>query len=112
MDPRNPSGEGGRRRPRPATPRPGRDAAARLRAVPPAEPAPAQDEAFPIRLDPNSPPGEFNFILPQGQASGLTAKVPAAATDGPVPPVLVAAVDEVLGFLFGLDQPSGKPKRP
>lgn len=111
MDPRNPSGEGGRRRQRPGPPRPGRDAV-RLRAVPPAEPPPAQDPGPGIRLDPNSPPGEFNFILPQGASATASASIPAAATDGPIPPPLVAAVDEVLGFIFGLDQPGSRPKRP
>jgi hypothetical protein len=110
MDPRNPGGGDGRRRPRP--PRAGDANAPKLRAVPPPEPPPAQGEGFPIRLDPNSPPGEFNFVLPQASPAA-SAQAFSAATDGPIPPALAPAVDEVLGFIFGLDQPQPpRTKRP
>ncbi|MEB3330142.1 MAG: hypothetical protein VKQ33_13005 [Candidatus Sericytochromatia bacterium] len=110
MDPRNPGGGDSRRRQRP--PRDPATPAPRLRAVPPPEASPAQADGFPIRLDPNSPPGEFNFVLPQA-ASTLPAQPFSAATDGPIPPFLAPAVDEVLGFLFGLDQPPPpRGKRP
>ncbi|MEB3221497.1 MAG: hypothetical protein VKS61_05420 [Candidatus Sericytochromatia bacterium] len=107
MDPRNPGGGDGRRRPRPTRP-PGAPAS-RLRAVPTPEGASAQGEDFTIRLDPDSPPGEFNFVLPQAAPSAAPQAF-SAATDGPVPPALAAALDEVLGFIFGLDQ--AQPPRP
>ena len=36
-------------------------------AVPPPAPPVAQDDGSPFRLDPNSPPGEFNFLVPQAR---------------------------------------------
>ncbi|MEB3197110.1 MAG: hypothetical protein VKP62_07885 [Candidatus Sericytochromatia bacterium] len=100
-----------RRRPRSKS-RPGSPA---LRAVPPlpAETPVSQGSAFPIRLDPNSPPGEFHFVVPA--AAGPTeGRVPRGVeADGPIPHELVNAVDEVLGFIFGLDDapPPGKAGR-
>ncbi len=95
----------GARPSRPPAPGPSRSPTSSLRPLPQIpDPSPAQDGAFPIRLDPNSPPGEFNFLVPQA-----AAPVPAnvgliAETDGPIPPQLYKAVDEVLGFIYGLDQ--------
>lgn len=103
------------KRRRPRAPRANAGRAGHLRALPSldtGEPSPApQDGGFPIRLDPNSPPGEFNFIVPQAQAApGRTPQL-SVETDGPIPAVLADAVDEVLGFIFGLDQPPSNKKR-
>lgn len=66
--------------------------------------SPAQDDGSPFRLDPNSPPGEFNFIVPQQAAAAVPQVGLIAEVDGPIPPQLYKAVDEVLGFIYGLDQ--------
>jgi hypothetical protein len=71
-----------------------------LRPLPP----PPQDDGTPFRLDPNSPPGEFNFLVPQNAAATVPAVGLIAEVDGPIPPQLYKAVDEVLGFIYGLDQ--------
>ena len=66
----------------------------------------AQEQPFMVRLDPNSKPGEFNFMVESPQE--LSARVPAsgltAEASGGIPPQLHAAVDEVLGFIYELDQ--------
>lgn len=66
----------------------------------------SQGAQFLVRLDPNAGPGEFNFMI---EGPELTAKVAAAhvmeaEASGGIPPVLYKAVDEVLGFIYGLDQ--------
>ena len=66
---------------------------------------PPQGSPFAVRLDPNAKPGEFNFVIESPEA---VARVPAAAVmeadaSNPIPPVLYKAVDEVLGFIYGLD---------
>ena len=68
------------------------------------DPTAAQEGGFPIRLDPNSPPGEFNFIVPQAAAAVAPNVGLIAEADGPIPPQLYKAVDELLGFIYGLDQ--------
>lgn len=79
-----------------------------LRPVPTPSFAPESSDApsggLDFRLDPNSPPGEFNFILPPDAAPLVPTIGLIAEADGPIPPQLVKAVDEVLGFIFGLDQ--------
>src|SRR3989338_8224946 len=92
-------------RTRPPAPGPSRSPTSALRPFPrlPAPP-PAQDAAFPIRLDPNSPPGEFNFLVPQAAAPLAPQVGLIAEADGPIPPPPYKAVDEVLGFIYGLDQ--------
>lgn len=112
MDPRDPNDRIRRldpnaaRRPRPERkpppPGPARTPTSALRPLP--DPSPAQDGAFPIRLDPNSPPGEFNFLVPQAPAPVPANVGLIAEADGPIPPQLLKAVDEVLGFIYGLDQ--------
>lgn len=95
----------GQRPPRPPSPGPVRTPTSALRPLPQIpEPSAAQDGAFPIRLDPNSPPGEFNFLVPQAAAPLAPTVGLFAEADGPIPPPLYKAVDEVLGFIYGLDQ--------
>lgn len=61
------------------------------------------------RLDPSAPDGEVSFVLPDqglvlgqdGRPLGLVAEA-----DGAVPPALLHAVEEVLGFIYGLDRPT------
>lgn len=62
------------------------------------------------RLDPNAPDGEVSFVLPdQGLAMGPDGRPLGlvAEADGAVPPALLHAVEEVLGFIYGLDRPMG-----
>lgn len=95
----------GQRPSRPPSPGPTRTPTSPLRPVPQyQDPSTAQDGAFPIRLDPNSPPGEFNFLVPQAAAPVAPNVGLIAEADGPIPPQLYKAVDEVLGFIYGLDQ--------
>ncbi|HEY9720769.1 MAG TPA: hypothetical protein V6D47_02080 [Oscillatoriaceae cyanobacterium] len=74
-----------------------------------------QAKPFLVRLDPQSKPGEFNFVV--DTEGTLEGRVPhaglVAEASGGIPPQLYRAVDEVLGFIYRLDQPSeGRPKRP
>jgi hypothetical protein len=71
----------------------------------PETPAP-QADPFSVRLDPNGKPGEFNFVI---DSPALVARIPQAdvmeaEASGAIPPVLYKAVDEVLGFIYALDQ--------
>lgn len=66
------------------------------------------------RLDPKAAPGEVAFVLPDqgpalgadGQPLGLVAEA-----NGAVPPALLHAVEEVLGFIYGMDRPMGRTGR-
>lgn len=78
----------------------------RTGALPPLEPLDGTGQEAPIiRLDPNAPPGEISFVIPgqdkvaKSPTVGLTAEA-----SGPIPPQLLRAVDEALGFIYGLDQ--------
>jgi hypothetical protein len=66
----------------------------------------AQERPFVVRLDPQGKPGEFNFVIDGPEA--LNGRVPQAGliaeASGGIPPQLFKAVDEVLGFIYGLDQ--------
>jgi hypothetical protein len=66
----------------------------------------AQENPFMVRLDPSSPPGEFNFMVEQ--PAELTRRVPqsgiTAEAAGGIPPQLHQAVNEVLAFIYELDQ--------
>lgn len=85
---------------------------------PPASDAGASPNPFLVRLDPNANPGEFNFVIEGPSANGrppANAGLTAEASGG-IPPQLYRAVDEVLGFIYGLDQQAGqrglgKPRR-
>jgi hypothetical protein len=70
------------------------------------EEATVQASPFMVRLDPNGRPGEFNFVIdgPEAIAKVPAAHVMEAEASGGIPPVLYQAVDEVLGFIYGLDQ--------
>jgi hypothetical protein len=74
-----------------------------MRALPDADP---QDSAFMVRLDPSSQPGEFNFVIDSPQE--VTRKVPqsgiTAEASGGIPPQLHPAVNDILGFIYELDQ--------
>ncbi|MEB3283816.1 MAG: hypothetical protein VKN33_00835 [Candidatus Sericytochromatia bacterium] len=104
------------KRRRPRHPRTPGERAGHLRALPSqsdTEPSLASQEAgFPIRLDPNSPPGEFNFIVPQAHTNPKRSPQLSIEADGLIPPILADAVDEVIGFIFALDQPTSGNKRP
>jgi hypothetical protein len=65
-----------------------------------------QASPFMVRLDPSGRPGEFNFVIdgPEAIAKVPAAHVMEAEASGGIPPVLYQAVDEVLGFIYGLDQ--------
>lgn len=67
---------------------------------------PAQENPFMVRLDPSSQPGEFNFTIEQ--PAELSRKVPqsgiTAEAAGGIPPQLHQAVNEVLAFIYELDQ--------
>jgi hypothetical protein len=82
----------------------------------PETPAP-QADPFSVRLDPNGKPGEFNFVIeaPQMVSRIPQADVMEAEASGAIPPVLYKAVDEVLGFIYALDQqlenPGRRPKK-
>jgi hypothetical protein len=79
-----------------------------------AEPSNPQERPFVVRLDPQGKPGEFNFII--GDPQELAGRVPAAGlvadASGAIPPQLYKAVDEVLGFIYGLDQQAERSKKP
>ena len=66
----------------------------------------AQASPFMVRLDPNAKPGEFNFVIdgPEVIAKVAAASAMEAEASGYIPPQLFKAVDEVLGFIYGLDQ--------
>lgn len=66
----------------------------------------AQASPFAVRLDPNGKPGEFNFVIesPEVTLTIPSAHVMEAEASGGIPPVLFRAVDEILGFIYGLDQ--------
>jgi hypothetical protein len=81
-----------------------------IRALPDPQP---QENPFAVRLDPSSQPGEFNFVIDapnemvrQVPQSGLTAE----ATGG-IPPQLHPAVNEVLAFIYELDQQAERKGR-
>lgn len=67
---------------------------------------PIQENPFMVRLDPSSQPGEFNFTIEQ--PAELSRKVPqsglTAEATGGIPPQLHQAVNEVLAFIYELDQ--------
>jgi hypothetical protein len=73
----------------------------------------SQGQPFVVRLDPTSAPGDFNFVI-DGPAevsrrvpeAGLTADV-----SGAIPPQLYKAVDEILGFIYGLDQQAEQTRK-
>lgn len=73
-----------------------------------------QAKPFLVRLDPQSKPGEFNFVV--DSEGTLEGRVPhagiSAEAAGGIPPQLYRAVDEVLGFIYRLDQPTDGRKRP
>ena len=81
-----------------------------LRAVPDPQP---QDGAFVVRLDPSSQPGEFNFQIEQ--PAELSRKVPqsglTAEAAGGIPPQLHEAVNQVLAFIYELDQTAERKGR-
>jgi hypothetical protein len=88
----------------------------KLPPLPAETPAP-QADPFAVRLDPSGKPGEFNFVI---ESPTLVSRVPQAdgleaEASGTIPPVLYKAVDEVLGFIYALDQqfenPGRKPKK-
>lgn len=73
----------------------------------------SQAQPFVVRLDPSSAPGDFNFVI--DGPTDLTRSVPQAGltaeASGSIPPQLVMAVDEVLGFIYGLDQQAEQGRR-
>lgn len=80
----------------------------------PLQPSAAQEEGFVVRLDPNAKDGEFAFVIDQPEA--LEGRVPQARQAGAeavagIPPQLHRAVNEVLGFLCGLDEQLDKQGR-
>jgi hypothetical protein len=102
--PPRPQGQRPNRQPPPGPARAPTGALRPLPSQPPLEGLPAQDFGAGIRLDPNSPPGEFNFLVPQEMQAQVPQVGLIAEADGPIPPQLYKAVDEVLGFIYGLDQ--------
>lgn len=73
-----------------------------------------QDRPVVVRLDPKAKTGEFNFVIEGDQE--LTGKVPqgglVADSEGAIPPQLYKAVDEVLGFIYQLDQQFENGRKP
>lgn len=73
----------------------------------------SQAQPFVVRLDPSSAPGDFNFMI--DGPTEVTRNVPQAGltaeASGSIPPQLVKAVDEILGFIYGLDQQAEQTRR-
>lgn len=88
-----------------------------LPSTPLPETSAPQADPFSVRLDPNGKPGEFNFVI---EAPHMVSRIPQAdvmeaEASGAIPPVLYKAVDEILGFIYALDQqfenPGRRPKK-
>lgn len=82
--------------------------------LPQRPPASPQERPVVVRLDPKAKTGEFNFVI-EGDEE-LTGKVPqsglVADSEGVIPPQLYKAVDEVLGFIYQLDQQFENGRKP
>lgn len=75
---------------------------------------PPQDRPMVVRLDPKAKTGEFSFVI-EGEQE-LVGRVPqgglVAESEGTIPPQLYKAVDEVLGFIYQLDQQIENGRKP
>jgi hypothetical protein len=75
------------------------------RQEPAQNPSSPQERPFVVRLDPQAKAGEFNFVISGPEAEGRVPQAGLVAeASGGIPPQLFKAVDEVLGFIYGLDQ--------
>lgn len=75
---------------------------------------PAQEKPFVVRLDPSAAPGEFNFIVdgPEALSKTVPAQGLSADASGSIPPELYRAVDEVMAFIYNLDQQFESKRKP